>query len=93
MAADILGGQIGPEANYLVKFEGGKLIATANYSGAELAAGLVIHLDAVLVINALVDKLEEVVPGDQKALAEMLKSAVALLKPVPAPAPEPAPQV
>lgn len=85
MAADLVGGQIGPEASWLVKFEGGKLVATANYGGTELSAGLVLNLDAVLVLNALVDKLEEVVPGDQKALAEMLKGAVALLKPAPAP--------
>jgi hypothetical protein len=89
MAADLAGGQIGPEASWSVKFEAGKLVAAANYGGTELSAGLVLNLDAVLVLNALVDKLEEVVPGDQKALAEMLKSAIALLKPVVAAPAEP----
>lgn len=32
------------------------------------------------LVNAGIDKLEELIPGDQKAIAAMLKSAVAQIK-------------
>ena len=74
---DLTQGQIGPEAKYVVKFDGGKLVAQAAYDGAQFDADVVLKLDATAVVGAIVDKAEEVIPGDQKALAEMLKAFLA----------------
>lgn len=74
--SDLVVGQIGPEAKYSVKFEGGKLIAEVGYDGAQFDAGVVLKLEAEAVVNALIDKLEQAVPGDQTAIASMLKMAV-----------------
>lgn len=74
--ADLAQGQIGPEAKYSVKFEGGKLVAEALYDGAQFDAGIVLKLDAEAVVNALIDQIEKAIPGDQTAIAAMLKAAV-----------------
>ena len=74
--SDLTSGKVGPELGYAVKFEGGKLIATAIFDGSDADIDLSIKLDALKVVAALVDKLEEVIPGDQKMLSEMLKTAL-----------------
>jgi len=74
--SELVAGPIGPEAKYSLKFEAGKLVCEVGYDGAQFDAGVVLKLDAEAVVNALVDKLEQVIPGDQKAIAEMLKAAV-----------------
>ena len=74
---DIAQGQLGPEAKYAFKFEGGKLVATVGYVGAELGVDLSVKYNAVAVIDALIDAVEQAVPGDQSALAAMLKGVVA----------------
>lgn len=72
--AELAGGQIGPEAKYSLKFDGGKLVADVEYAGADGAGKLVLSYNAASVINVIIDKAEEVIPGDQKALAALLKS-------------------
>ena len=70
---DLAQGQIGPEAKYDVKFEGGKLVAELNYEGALLGAGLNIHIGADQVINAI----EKAIPGQiDDAVLELIKSAL-----------------
>jgi hypothetical protein len=73
---EVVQGNIGPEASYSFKFEGGKLIAAAGYQGAELGVDLVAKYDAMAVVNALIDAVEKAIPGDQAALAAMLKGVV-----------------
>lgn len=69
-------GQIGPEVTYSFKFEGGKLVAQAAYKGAELETEHMAKYDALKVVDALIDALEKTIPGDQTAIAQMLKMAV-----------------
>ena len=74
--ADLAQGNVGPEAKYSIKFEGGKLIAEAMYDGAQFDAGIVLKLDADAVVSALIDRVEKMIPDDQTALAALLKGAV-----------------
>lgn len=69
-------GQIGPEAKYHFKFEAGKLVAVLAYDGAELDIELAVKYDALAIVDALIDAVEKAVPGDQSAMAAMLKAAV-----------------
>ena len=36
--------------------------------------------EALPLINSAIDKLEEIIPGDQKMIADLLKAAVAKIK-------------
>jgi hypothetical protein len=74
---EIMQGNIGPEAKYSFKFEGGKLIAVAGYEGAELGMDLSVKYNAMAIIDALIEAVEKAIPGDQSAMAEMLKAVVA----------------
>ncbi len=69
-------GQVGPEAKYALKFEGGSLVVGVDYEGADLGAGVSLKFKAEPFIDALIDKLESAIPGDQKGIAEMLKAAI-----------------
>jgi hypothetical protein len=75
---ELASGNVGPEAKYVLKFEAGKMVVEALYDGAQFDAGVVLKLDAQEIANAIVNKLEEVIPGDQKMYAEALKGAIAL---------------
>ncbi len=48
--SDLVGGQIGPEVSYDVKFEGGKLIASLAY---DKGVSVNVALDAKVVLEAL----------------------------------------
>lgn len=74
--AEIVGGQVGPEAKYALKFEGGYLKAMVEYTGADLGADVAVKFGAEKFITALIDALEGAIPGDQTLFAETLKVAV-----------------
>jgi hypothetical protein len=69
-------GQLGPEAKYNFKFESGKLVAVLAYDGAELDIELAVKYDALAIVDALINAVEKAVPGDQSAMAAMLKAVV-----------------
>jgi hypothetical protein len=69
-------GKVG-EMDWKFGFEGGKLTASLGYDGADLDAVMMLKFDASKILAALIDSAEEVIPGDQKMLAEMLKSYLA----------------
>jgi hypothetical protein len=69
-------GNLGPEAKYQFKFEGGKLIAAVAYDGAELDIELAVKYDALAIVDALINAVEKAVPGDQTAMAVLLKGVV-----------------
>lgn len=62
----------GGDVKYSVKFEGGKLVAVE--SAEKYGLKNTTELDGRIVIDAVIDLLEGVVPGDQKAIAEMVKT-------------------
>lgn len=53
--------QLGSDADVQMKIEGGKLIA-------------IFQLDAAKELTALVDKLEQMIPGDQTGIAAAVKA-------------------
>jgi hypothetical protein len=69
-------GQIGPEAKYDVKFEGGKMSAAIAYDGEMGGASVEVHIPAEKIVDALIDVVEKAIPGDQTQLAAMLKGVV-----------------
>ncbi len=73
---DVLQGQIGAEGKYAMKLEGGKLIVEVSHDTQLLDSKLELKLDASMVVDLLINKLEEVIPGDQKAMAELLKAGL-----------------
>lgn len=58
--------QIGADLSMKAKFEGGKLLCVFEFAAQD-------------ILKLLVDKVENAVPGDQKALAEMIKANLALM--------------
>ena len=38
------------------------------------------NFELIPMVHKAIDKLEELIPGDQKAMAEMLKNAIKLIK-------------
>jgi len=71
--ADLAGGNIGPEASWDVKFEGGKLKATLAYAGEQGGANMELYLSA----DAVLDAIAEAIPGtvDDTVIA-LLKGAL-----------------
>jgi len=70
---DVVQGQVGPEAAYDVKVEGGKLIIVAKYDGAETDAELMVKVDAA----AFIDKLAALIPGSiDDAVLGVIKAAL-----------------
>ena len=74
---DLIKGALGPEGKYELKIEDGKLIVMAGYMGADMGADVAIKYDAVKFVHALMDKVEELIPGDQKAIVASAKLVVA----------------
>jgi hypothetical protein len=70
-------GAVGPEVKWDIEFVGGKLVAKLAYDGADLDGDISVAFSAMQVVEAMIDKAEEVIPGDQKMFAEMLKQFVA----------------
>ena len=75
--SEIVQGQVGPELKYDIKFEGGKLVVLIGYDGADADAEISLKMDASKFVDLFIDKLEGAIPGDQKAIADMLKLAIA----------------
>lgn len=74
-------GLVGAEVQDLdIKFVGGqvevsgKVVHQGKIGGAEIAVKA--NLDSKPFLFAAVDKLEELIPGDQKAIAVMLKGLI-----------------
>jgi hypothetical protein len=70
-------GELGSEGMWAFKFEGGKLVAQLMYDGTDMDGEIMIKFEASKIFDAIVDKAEKVIPGDQKALAALLKAYIA----------------
>lgn len=73
---DLVQGPIGPQGSYDVKVEGGKLVIEAKHTTDLMDSVLKLELKAGLVFGMLIDKIEDMIPGDQKAMAAALKASV-----------------
>lgn len=70
---DIVKGQLGPEASYSLKFEGGKLKAQVDYTGADLGGGVMFALDTDKVVEAI----KKAIPGQiDDMVLDLLKTAL-----------------
>lgn len=56
---DLVAGTLGPETKYDLDLVAGKLVATANFAGAQMSAGLNVSLDVI----ALLEILKAKIPG------------------------------
>ena len=73
---DIVQGQVGPEASYDLKMEGGQLKLSANYKGVQAGASASISVEPGLFL----DKLKALIPGQlDDALIELVKGALKAL--------------
>lgn len=71
-------GQVGPEISYDLKFEGMKLSFEIKRKGAlGDEEGMYGALPADAVLNTVMDGIEKLIPGDQKAMFEMAKAFLA----------------
>ncbi len=71
---DLGQGPIGQEGMWKFSFQGGKMVAELMFDGADLDAGVVVKFDAAKVFGAIIDNAEKAIPGDQTALAALLKA-------------------
>lgn len=62
------------------KFEGGQVQISVEHVGKVGSVTLVAKADAKPLLEKAVDELEKLIPGDQKAVATMLKLAIANAK-------------
>ena len=84
MEKDIAEGKIGEVGKYDVEFKDGKLVALADVEFSPIPEGKLISLelkgsakaaiDGKAAFEAMIDKLEEVIPGDQKSIAAQVKA-------------------
>jgi hypothetical protein len=75
MEKEIATGAPTPETVYQIVFKDGKLVATGVFDSALLDAEVVLKLDGLAVVDALIDAIEKAIPGDQVAMAAMIKAA------------------
>jgi hypothetical protein len=68
------------ELEFDLDFKGGKAIVKISHEGAHGFAKLEAGADALPVLNKAIDKIEELVPGDQKQYAALLKVALSNLE-------------
>jgi hypothetical protein len=66
--------------DYDVDFKGGKAVVKLVHVGKVGSVKLEGELEAKPFINKFIDKLEELIPGDQKIHAALLKAAVEKLE-------------
>jgi hypothetical protein len=72
---EIVGGEIGAEVKYDLKFEGAALMfEIKRVGGMGDEEGMYGKLPAAAVVGALVDFIEKAIPGDQVAEAAMVKA-------------------
>lgn len=57
--SELLDGQLGPETNYDLSLENGKLTLSVKYDGTQTGAELKVSLKA----DAFIDKLKTLIPG------------------------------
>lgn len=57
-------------------FKDGQAVVTVKHVGADGYATLEAGLDAKPFLNKVIDKIEELIPGDQKQYAALLKLAL-----------------
>lgn len=70
---DLASGQVGPEANYKLSLEEGKVVVALNYTGAQADASLMVKLNA----ESFIDQLAAMIPGKiDDAIFAMLKGAL-----------------
>ncbi len=70
---EIIEGQIGPEAQYSLKFEGGMLKGLVAYKGAQMDGAFSLNYS----VDSLIDAIEVAIPGKlDDAILEMLKAAL-----------------
>lgn len=74
--SELANGKIGSEGSYNVEIKAGKLVVSVAHDSALLDSALTIQLDADAVVDLLVNAVEKMIPGDQTAIANMLKAAV-----------------
>ena len=73
MEAEIIGGEIGSEADYSLSLEGGKLKLEIIYAGGAADAGISLSLNP----DYLLDKLAAVIPGEiDDAVFAIIKGAL-----------------
>lgn len=75
---EVANGPIGSDGKYDIKLVDGKLVMALQYAGGDVGAELLIKYDALKLVNSLVDAIEKAIPGDQSAMAIMLKQALQL---------------
>jgi len=70
--------------NESIKLDGEKLIGSVNLVHQGKLGGIVVKIEGnfslIPLVEKAIDKLEEVIPGDQKSIAETLKAAIKLIK-------------
>lgn len=70
---EVAQGQIGPEAKYAVKFEGGKLRAELVYDGKLIDAGMNVGVG----IDEVIEAIKVAIPGKiEEPILEILKMAL-----------------
>lgn len=71
-------------ANESVRLEGESLVASADMVHQGKLGGIKIKVEGsfkfIPLVEKAIDKLEEIIPGDQKSIAETLKGAIKLIK-------------
>jgi len=90
MDKDLLKGELAKGLTYDIKLtDGGKARLELDYSpGGAFDGGIFINLSAEEIADLAIDKLEQMIPGDQTGIAQKLKDILhAYLNPAPAPAP------
>lgn len=77
MPGEIAQGNLGPNAQYDIKFEGGQLVAELDAKLDKSSAGLVVKLDAGQVLDALA----KAIPGTlDDAVFGVIKAALGSVK-------------
>lgn len=76
MEKDLAAGKIGAIGSYDIEIKDGKLQGKAGVDHEYGKAGMFFEIPGQKLKNALVDALEVAIPGDQKMIAELLKSVL-----------------
>jgi len=79
VVSEIVNKEVGKDLDFAVKMVNGQLRAELGWAppGGVASAGLFINLSAQEVGNLVIDKLEQLIPGDQTGMAAGLKLALA----------------
>ena len=71
-------------ANESIKLEGESLVGSVDFIHQGKLGGLKVNVEGnfkfIPLVEKAIDKIEAIIPGDQSAIAAMLKNAVKLIK-------------